>query len=151
MKKIQFTKDGYDQLLIEYKELVEVRRPASVSRLQKARAMGDLSENSEYHAAKEDMAFVEGRIREIETLMKNAEVVAAQKSDWVEIGTTVILEKNGKNETYSIVGEFEADPLAKKLSATSPIGKALLGKKEGDTVAVEVPAGKLIYKIIRIE
>ena len=82
-------------------------------------------------AAKEEIAFVEGRIKEIEELMKNAEVVDTGSSDSIEIGTEVVVEKNGTEERFSIVGEFEADPISKKLSATSPIGKALLGKKTG--------------------
>lgn len=151
MKKFQFTKEGYEQLVKELEELKSVKRPASVDRLQKARAMGDLSENSEYHAAKEDMAFFEGRIREIEELMKNAEVVESTSNNGIQLGAEIVVERDGKEETYSIVGEFEADPMQKKLSATSPIGSALLGKKKGDTVEVEVPAGKLKYKILKIK
>lgn len=151
MNKIQFTKDGYKQLQVELDDLQKVRRPSAVTRLSKARAMGDLSENSEYTAAKEDLAFVEGRVQEIEELIKNAEIIDVKAQDGISIGVEVTVEKDGKEETYSIVGEFEADPMLKKLSATSPIGKALLGKKEGDTVSVEVPAGKLKYKIVKIK
>lgn len=150
MNKIQFTKDGFKQLQIELDDLLKVRRPAAVDRLAKARAMGDLSENSEYTAAKEDLAFIEGRIQEIEELMKNAEIIDVKTQNGISIGVEVTVEKDGKEETYSIVGEFEADPLTKKLSATSPIGKALIGKKGGDTVEVDVPAGKLKYKILKI-
>lgn len=151
MNKIQFTKDGYKQLQAELDDLQKVRRPAAVDRLAKARAMGDLSENSEYTAAKEDLAFIEGRIQEIEELIKNAEIIDVKAQDGISIGVEVTVEKDGKEETYSIVGEFEADPMQKKLSATSPIGKALIGKKEGDMVEVEVPAGKLKYKILKIK
>lgn len=148
--KIQFTKDGYKKLKAELSELQSTQRPAAVDRLQKARAMGDLSENSEYTAAKEELAFVEGRIKEIEELMKRAEIVESQSTPGISIGVDVTVERDGREETYSIVGEFEADPMQKKLSATSPIGQALLGKKEGDMVEVEVPAGKLHYKILKI-
>lgn len=151
MNKIQFTKDGFKQLQIELDDLQKVRRPAAVDRLAKARAMGDLSENSEYTAAKEDLAFIEGRVQEIEELIKNAEIINVNAQDGISIGVEVTVEKDGKEETYSIVGEFEADPMLKKLSATSPIGKALIGKKEGDMVEVEVPAGKLKYKILKIK
>lgn len=151
MNKIQFTKDGFKQLQAELDDLQKVRRPAAVSRLGRARAMGDLSENSEYTAAKEDLAFVEGRVQEIEELIKNAVIIDVKAQDGISIGVEVTVEKDGKEETYSIVGEFEADPMLKKLSATSPIGKALLGKKEGDSVEVQVPAGKLKYKIIKIK
>lgn len=150
MNKIQFTKEGYKQLQIELDELQKVKRPAAVTRLSKARAMGDLSENSEYTAAKEDLSFFEGRIQEIKELIKNAEIIEVNTKNGIGIGVEVTVEKDGKKETYSIVGEFEADPMSKKLSSTSPIGRALIGKKEGDTVEVEVPAGKLTYKIIKI-
>lgn len=150
-KTFQFTPEGFKKLQEEYDDLVNNQRARVVDRLQKARAMGDLSENSEYTAAKEEIAFVEGRIKEIEELMKNAEVVDSASSDGIEIGTEVIVEKDGSEERFSIVGEFEADPMAKKLSATSPIGKALLGKKQGDTVSVEVPVGTLKYKIKEIK
>lgn len=150
-KTFQFTPDGFKKLQEEYDDLVNVQRARVVERLQKARAMGDLSENSEYSAAKEEIAFVEGRIKEIEELMKNAEVVDPSTSDGIEIGTTVIVEREGNNETFSIVGEFEADPMQKKLSSTSPIGKALLGKQIGDEVSVEVPVGTLKYKIKEIK
>lgn len=149
--KIQFTKDGYKKLEAELLELQTTQRPAAVERLGRARAMGDLSENSEYTAAKEELAFVEGRIKEIEELMKRAEVVETQPTKGISIGAEVTVERDGREETYSIVGEFEADPMEKKLSATSPIGQALIGKKEGDMVDVEVPAGKIHYKILKIK
>lgn len=148
--KIQFTREGYDNLQAELDELLTVKRPQAVTRLGKARAMGDLSENSEYVAAKEDLAFVEGRVKEIEELLHRGEIVEPLPGKGVVIGATVTVGKNGSEETYSIVGEFEADPMAKKLSATSPIGSALLGKKEGDIVSVDVPAGKLNYKILKV-
>ncbi len=151
MNKIQFTKQGYAQLQVELDDLQKVRRPAAVLRLGRARSMGDLSENSEYTAAKEDLSFIEGRVQEIEELIKNAEIIDVKAQDGISIGVEVTVEKDGKEETYSIVGEFEADPMQKKLSATSPIGRALIGKKEGDVVNVEVPAGKLKYKIVEIK
>jgi transcription elongation factor GreA len=146
-RTFQFTKEGHKKLLEEYEDLRKNKRPITVLRLEKARAMGDLSENSEYTAAKEEIAFVEGRIKEVEELMKNAVVIESNNADGISIGAEVTVEKDGKIETYSIVGEFEADPLEKKLSATSPIGKALVGKKRGDTVEVDVPAGTLKYVI----
>lgn len=149
--KIQFTQEGFDNLKLEHEDLVGTRRAKAVDRLAKARAMGDLSENSEYSAAKEELAFVEGRIKEVEELLKKAEIIHSKASDGITVGTDVIVEKDGKEETFSIVGEFEANPLNKKLSSTSPIGKSLLGKKEGDIVIVEVPAGKLKYKILKIK
>ena len=152
MTTIQFTQEGFDNLKTEYDELINTKRAKAVSRLALARSMGDLSENSEYTAAKEELSFVEGRIQELEELMKNA-VVADSKNTAkgrIDIGCKVQVEKNGQKEEYTIVGEFEANPLEKKLSHTSPIGKALIGKKKGDSIAVEVPVGKLVYKIIEV-
>ncbi len=150
MKKVQLTKEGYDNLQKELRELIEVKKPYAVERLQKARAMGDLSENSEYSAAREELAFVEGRIQEIEEILKTAQIIENQKKGIVDIGVKVMVEINGRKEEFHIVGEFEADPNAKKLSHNSPIGKALLGKKVGDWVEVEIPAGKIKYKIVDI-
>lgn len=152
MKKVQLTKEGFVNLQKEYKELMEVKKPYAVDRLGRARAMGDLSENSEYSAAKEELAFIEGRIQEIDEILKLAQVVENHNGNHqVDVGVTVTVEVDGKQEQYSIVGEFEADPLKKKLSHTSPIGKALIGKKVGDFAEVEVPAGKIKYKIIEIK
>jgi len=152
MKKVQLTKDGYEKIQQELKNLIEKKRPYAVDRLKKARDMGDLSENSEYHAAKEGLTFVEGRIQEIEIILKLAEVIHNHNGNHqVDIGVAVTVDVNGKQELFHIVGEFEADPLHKKLSHTSPIGKALMGKKVGDWVEVKIPAGKIKYKIVEIK
>ena len=148
--KIQFTADGFKKLQEELEELTKIKRPAAVIRLGKARLMGDLSENSEYVAAKEDLSFAEGRVREIQEIMRRAEVIDVQTGSGIVIGVDVTVERDGNPETYSIVGEFEADPTQKKLSSTSPIGKALMGKKVGDVVNIEVPAGTIHYKITKI-
>ncbi|KKP68588.1 MAG: Transcription elongation factor GreA [Candidatus Roizmanbacteria bacterium GW2011_GWA2_35_19] len=152
MKKTQLTKSGFENLKKELDELVTKKRPYAVERLHKARSMGDLSENSEYSAAKEDLAFVEGRVQEIEAILKTVEVVENHASgNKIEVGTSVTVEIDGKKELFQIVGEFEADPMNKKLSQTSPIGQALVGKKPGDWVEVKVPAGKIKYKIVEIK
>lgn len=152
MKNTQLTETGFDALKKEYQELITVKKPQAVERLQKARSMGDLSENSEYSAAKEELAFVEGRIQEIDEILKNVEIVENHSSSGeVELGSSVTVEMKGKKELYQIVGEFEADPLNKKLSHTSPIGGALIGKKVGDWVEITVPAGKIKYKIVEIK
>ncbi len=152
MKKIQVTQEGFENLQKELKELVDFKRPAVLDRLAKARAMGDLRENSEYSASKEEQGFIEGRIMELEQLLKNVEIVTASgQAGTIEIGTAVVVDTPNGTDTFYIVGEFEADPMNKKLSQTSPIGKALIGKKVGDTVEVEVPAGKLTYKIIEVK
>ncbi len=153
MTKIQLTKQGYDDLQKERQDLVKNKKPQAVDRLQKARAMGDLSENSEYTAAKEELAFVEGRIREIEEILNQAEVVENNhfSRNKIEIGSFVVVETNGKQELFQIVGEFEADPMNKKLSQNSPIGQALIDKRVGDLIEVTIPAGKVQYKIVEIK
>lgn len=152
MKNTQLTQEGFQNLERELEELKTKKRPAAVERLAKARSMGDLSENSEYVAAKEDLSFIDGRILEIEEILKTASVVDAHTDNQkISIGNTVVVETNGIKEEYKIVGEFEADPLNKKLSASSPIAKALLGKRIDDRVEIEIPAGKAIYRIIEIK
>lgn len=152
MNLVKLTPEGYDTLQKEHRELKEVKLPEAVKRLGKARSMGDLKENSEYSAAKESLAFVDGRIQEIEEILRRAQVVKNQlNGNQVSLGSTVFVDRNGKPDTYCIVGEFEADPMKKKLSHTSPIGSALIGKKIGDTVLVNVPAGKMKYTIVKIQ
>ena len=146
------TQTGEEALKKAYDERGAAKKPKAVERLQKARSMGDLSENSEYSAAKDELAFVEGRVQEIEEILKTAEVVENHNgSTHIELGSSVTLETNGKTELFQIVGEFEADPMKQKLSHTSPIGQALIGKTVGDLVEVDVPAGKTRYKIIDIK
>ena len=152
MPKIQLTQKGFDDLKIEHEDLLKNKKPKAIERLSKARSMGDLSENSEYTAAKEELAFVEGRVREIEEILENANIVENnQAGDQVQVGSTVTVEVGGNTESFQIVGEFEADPMNKKLSQNSPIGMALINKKIGDLVEVNIPAGKIQYKIIEIK
>ena len=152
MAKIQLTKQGHDDLQKEHEDLIKNKKPQAVDRLQKARAMGDLSENSEYNAAKEELAFVEGRIRETEEILNNAEVIENNNTNGkIQVGSSVTVEANGKNDLFQIVGEFEADPMNKKLSQNSPIGQALMDKRVGDMVEVDIPAGKIQYKIVGIK
>ena len=145
------TKAGLDQLKAEYEELLKVKRPAAVARLSDARDLGDLSENSEYAAAKQDLAFIDGRISELEEIIRSAKVVTNHGKSHVDVGCKVTLHMNGKSDVFTVVGEWEADPINKKISHESPLGKALLGKKVGEKVEVEAPAGKLHYKILHIE
>ena len=151
-KKIQLSQSGLDGLKEELYELKTVKLPAILSRLQRARAMGDLKENSEYSASKEEQAMADGRIFELEMLIKNAVIIdSTENAGIVHIGCSVDVEQDGKKDTYLIVGEYESDPMNKKLSDISPIGKALMGKKIGDSVEVSVPAGKMIFKIMQIK
>jgi transcription elongation factor GreA len=152
MKNIQLTKTGFEKLKQELEELKTKTKEEVLKRLNQARSMGDLSENSAYSSAKEELNLVEGRIVELEEILKNAKIVEeVQDKTTVQLGSSVVVEINGKKEKFEIVGEFEADPLNKKLSHTSPIGKALFGKKTGEWVEVEVPAGKIRYKIVEIQ
>jgi transcription elongation factor GreA len=144
------TKDGLLALKAEYDELVKNKRPDVVKRLSDARDLGDLSENSEYAAAKQDLAFIDGRILELEELLHTAKVVTNHGKKTIDVGSKVILHVNGKQEEFTVVGEWEADPMKKKISHDSPLGKALIGKKPGDMVEVAAPAGKVAYKILDI-
>ncbi|HCM82752.1 MAG: Transcription elongation factor GreA [Candidatus Gottesmanbacteria bacterium GW2011_GWA2_44_17] len=144
------TKEGLNALKAEHEELVKVKRPATVIRLSDAREAGDLSENSEYVAAKQDLAFIDGRIAELEEIIRAAKIISSKATGQIDIGSKVILHVNGKKEEYLLVGEWEADPMQKKISHESPLGKALLGKKVGEMVEVEAPAGKIKYKVLEI-
>lgn len=149
--RILLTKEGLDELRIEHEELTKKKRPEAVARLSDARDLGDLSENSEYAAAKQDLAFIDGRIAELEEIIHGAKVVTTHGKKQVDVGCKVTLHINGKKDVFTVVGEWEADPMQKKISHESPLGKALMGKKQGDSVEVEAPAGKLHYKILGIE
>jgi len=143
---------GLERLKQELHELKTVKRRELADRIETAKALGDLSENAEYHEAKDALSFVEGRIHEIEDILKNVAVIEEETGavGIIRIGSTVVVEVNGKEKTYSIVGSNEADPLQGLVSNESPIGSALLGKKEDDIAEVEAPAGRIIYKIKKV-
>ena len=151
IQKVVLTRDGLSELKKEYLELVDKKRPEVVERLALARGQGDLAENSEYTAARQDLAFIDGRIAELEKVISEAKVISGHSKSKVDVGCKVTLHVNGKRETFIIVGEWEADPVQKKISHSSPLGKALLGRKIGEKVEVEAPAGKVVYKILSIE
>lgn len=149
---VQLTKKGFEQLKKELAVLKNQKRPYVVKRLSNARVQGDLSENSDYTAAKEELDFIDGRIAELEEVLKNAQVVIRDnKKDTVDVGTKVKVSVNGREHIFYIVGEWEADPKEKKISAQSPLGKALIGRKAGEKVEVEAPAGKIEYLILEVE
>ena len=151
-QNIQITKAGLDALNKELDGLVNVKRPKLVERLSYARSQGDLAENSDYTYAKEDLEFMDGRISELEEVLKNAKVVLSKgKNGGVAVGTTVTVKINGDKSVFEIVGEWEADPVNKKISHESPLGKALVGKKVGEKAEVEAPAGKVVYEILEIK
>ena len=148
---LKLTKTGLEALKIELTELTEDKRPKLVSRLSYAREQGDLAENSDYQSAKEELEFLDGRIEELSGVIKTAIVTDDSKSGGVGVGTKVTVKVNGKETVYNIVGEWESDPMNKKISDNSPIGVALVGKKVGDKAEVEAPAGKIVYEILAIE
>lgn len=148
--KIQMTQAGLDEIKGELEKLKN-KEPKAIDRVTKAREFGDLSENSEYHAAREDLAFIQGRIEELEDMIARVQVISPTgKKNQVDIGCQVTVHAGDKEQTYTIVGEFEADPLKKKISHDSPLGKALMGRKEGEIVEFEAPVGKVSYTVKHI-
>ncbi|HCW32253.1 MAG: transcription elongation factor GreA, transcription elongation factor GreA [Candidatus Peregrinibacteria bacterium GW2011_GWE2_39_6] len=150
------TKEGLKQLQQELEYLKNVRRREVAKRLEEAISYGDLSENSEYEEAKNEQAFVEGRILELEEKIKHAQIIATGKhGKVVELGSVAVIKqvkpREGELEEYTIVGSTEADPLNQKISNESPIGAALLDHKVGDVVEVKIPAGKVSYKITNLK
>ena len=153
MEKIPMTRAGFDALNDELKHLKSVERPAIIKAVAEARAHGDLSENAEYHSARERHSFIEGRIKELEGILSLAEVIdPATLSGTVKFGATVTLidEETEERKTYQIVGEPEADIEAMKLNIRSPLARALIGKDVGDSVEVRTPGGERSYEIIEI-
>jgi len=149
--QIQITKQGLSSLEKELDELTNGKRPKLVDRLAFARTQGDLAENSDYQNAKDELEFLDGRISELEEVLKKAFVVQTNsKKGLVSFGTKVTVKANGKEQIFEIVGDWEADPANKRISHTSPLGQALVGKKVGDKVDVEAPAGNLTYEILGI-
>jgi len=145
------TKEGLEELKREHKELVSIKRPAAVVRLSDAREAGDLSENSEYVSAKQDLSFMDTRISELEEIIRSAKIIRVNSNGKVDIGSKVTVHIDGRRDVFHLVGEWEADPKNRKISHESPLGKALLGKMVGDEIEVEAPAGKIKYKILEIE
>lgn len=147
------TPEGEAKLKAELAELTGPRREELSQRLRSAIQMGDLSENADYHKAKEDQAFLEGRIQEIEAILRSAVIIEkATNRDVVSIGSHVtIQEEDFPPETYHLVGPTEADPRNGRISHESPIGRALLDKKVGDVAEAEAPGGKIKFKILKIE
>ena len=151
---VQLTKEGYDKITAELEELKNTKLPTAIQRVATARSFGDLSENAEYHAAREDLSFLEGKIAELEAVLMHAKVVkttSAKATGTADIGAKVTLKLGRSQHTYHIVGEWEADPMNKKISDQSPLGKALIGKKKGDAVELDAPVGKIKYVVMEIE
>lgn len=144
-KTFHITAEGKKELEVELEEL-KGRRGSIAEKIANARDYGDLSENAEYDSAREEQGLVESRIAEIEDILQNADIIKPTKSSTVKVGSTVVL-KNGHDVTYQIVGPVEADPLEGKISNESPIGAALMGKKQGDEVTIKTPKGETTYHV----
>lgn len=154
MERIPITLKGFETLKKELENLKTVERPRNIEAIEVARAHGDLSENAEYDAAKERQAFIQARINELEFKLSNAEVIDPTKlpKDKVVFGSRILVENidSGDEVEYQLVGPEESDINEGKVSVTSPLGKAILGKVPGDEVTVQAPAGKRIYEIVEI-
>lgn len=155
MERQPITKEGFEDLQTELKDLISKQRPKIIEDISEARAHGDLKENAEYHAAKEKQGWIETRIQHINYLIANSEIVDIKtiSSDQIRFGATVTYENIETEEqtTWKIVGEEEADFKLKKISIKSPIAKALLGKEEGDDVLINVPKGKIEVEITEVK
>ena len=153
MEKIPMTRGGFDQLDAELCDLKGTERPAIIAAIAEAREHGDLSENAEYHSAREKQSFIEGRIKELEVVLSRAEVIDPSKfSGGVKFGATVQLldEDTDEEKTYQIVGEHEASLEKGLLNMRSPLARSLIGKEEGDVVEVQTPGGVKSYEILSV-
>ena len=149
---VLLTAEGLDNLKKELDELKNVKLPDVIARVSKARDDGDLSENSAYQFGKQEQEFLEGRIDELEEILRGASLIQGNgKKGLVDLGCRVTVNANGNKITFNIVGDWEANPAEKKISGSSPLGKALIGRKVGDKVEVVAPAGKVVYSIVGIE
>lgn len=155
MKNILLTKTGLDDLKAEYEELVHKKRPEVIARLSEAREKGDLSENAEFDAARDQQSFVEGRISEIAEILKKAKLIsdggATDDTKEIVVGSTVRIVSGAQVDEFMIVGSVEADPTKKKISNESPVGRALLGAKKGQSVTIKTPVLAVTYKILDVK
>ena len=156
MEKHPMTKTGAERLRAELSELKTVKRPAVIAAIAEARAHGDLKENAEYHAAREQQSFIEGRIQHLEYSISHAQIIDVARlnpGDKVVFGATVTMadEENGEETTYQIVGDVEADIKQNRIAVSSPISRALIGREVGDEVVVKAPAGERLYEIVDVE
>ena len=152
-KPILLTKEGYEEIKDELNDLINVKRPANIEAIKEARALGDLSENADYDAARNEQAEIEAKIKKLETILENVQIIESVNTDEVGVGTTVkitYIDDEDDVDQYKIVGSQEADPFESKISNESPIAKALMGHKVGDVVSVESPNGNYEVKVIEI-
>lgn len=153
-KPVYLTQKGLEELKAELDDLINVKRPANIQSIKEARALGDLSENADYDAARNEQAVLEGRIKKIEQMLENYEIIEEASKDKVSLGSTVsirYIDEDDETDEYMIVGSQEADPFASKISNESPIAKALMNHKVGETVTVESPNGSYQVEITEIK
>ena len=136
--------------MIAEKKSLEDERPQAVDHLKKAREMGDLSENGYYRAARQRLTYIDGRIRKLQNIIKRAKIIQTANTGFVDIGSTVTVEVKDMEITYTIVGGYESNPIEKTISHISPLGKALMGKRAGDAVSVQAPAGVMTYTVVSV-
>jgi len=153
--KVPITGEGLERLRQELHDILTVKRPKNIKAIEEARSHGDLSENAEYHAAKERQSFLESKINELEMAISRSEVIEIDKEQTEKIvfGTTVELRNidNNRNVIYQLIGPYESDPENGKISVTSPLGKALIGKEEEDAIKVKTPGGVQDFEILEIK
>lgn len=152
-EEIILTQEGHDKLVEELEQLKGPKRREVAARLKQAISYGDLRENSEYHAAKDDQAFMETRIKQLEGMLRKAKIVKVEQASGVSIGSTVVLydEEFDENVEYKIVGQAEADVANNRISFESPLGKSIMGKQVNDVIEVEAPVGTIVYKLLEIK
>lgn len=153
--KVPITREGLEKLKQEFHIILTVERPRNIKAIEEARSHGDLNENAEYHAAKERQSFLEAKINELEMAINRSEVIEIdnEQTEKIFFGKTVELRNiiNNQNIVYQLVGPYESDPENGKISVTSPLGKALIGKEEGDTIKVKTPTGVQEFEILEIK
>ncbi|MHB8571588.1 MAG: transcription elongation factor GreA [Candidatus Dormibacteria bacterium] len=151
-KPVLLTEEGLEKLQAELRQLIEVRRPDISERIREAKEFGDISENAEYQEAKNEQGMIEGRILDLEQMIRNAELIDAEAHHTVvEVGSTVKLKDSEGEFTYKVVGSAEADPTQGRISLESPVGRALMGRKAGEEVTVKVPDGESKVKILKVD
>lgn len=152
-KEILLTSEGFLELETELNDLKTIKRPRIIEAIKDARSQGDLSENADYDAARNEQAEVEGRIKEIEYMLDNAKIIEKAKGHLIGLGSSVTINyvDDNENEIYNIVGSMEADPFENKISNESPLGRSIIGKKEGDIIDVESPTGSYQIKIVKVD
>ena len=150
---VYLTQEGLDELKKELDNLINVRRPENIQAIKEARSLGDLSENAEYDAARNEQAQIAGRIKQLEKMLENVSIISEVSKDKVGIGNTVAIKyvDDDEEEVYHIVGRMEADPFENKISNESPLGKAIIGKKQGEEIEVASPTGSYKIKIEKVD